>query len=410
MLRRCFSIFGFIVIIKQMFTFSMPFFSMPFLGYDVNTILFYLFIALSIMCWAMKIIRVKKATYIEFGLLVYLMISFSISMILWPGISYFLSDATLFLMPVAVYFWCDYCEINLRVYSNVVMITSILGGIVSLCVGMGILDVGIWAAENDYVRAAGAVNSTLGVCGFTLSICLLFIHKDKLPFFERILCYAGLVGSVVTVLFSFSRTRWVLCVGILLFVLIISMFNGKETKHGWFKLTLLVGIVVLFLISTQTESINKLFQQMFGRFALVKSGDHSVSYRFEEIDIQISFFKDSPFLGNGWGAISGNDMFVHNIYSALLMQAGVASIGYYAWYFSFFYKLIKFRKKCRFNCFMVISFIFQLILIVLNFTNAGIFISGGYFMMILVYIVDRNLREDVDCRFVPCILEKEVGI
>lgn len=393
MLKKAYAIIGMVIIIKQMFTFYIPFFSAPLLGRDVNTFLFYLYIILSILLYIYESVHNRKVRVRDFALLIYIFITLCFSLINWEGSHFFLADATMCLMPIAIYIWANYCKISLRFYIYAMCIATIIGGVLSVLIAMKIFDVGIWAAESDFVRAAGAINSTLGVCGFSATIALLFLTEAKFSFYEKVLIYLGLIGSLLIVVFSFSRTRWVICIGVLVVILIISIIKGKKTRFGGFRMVLLLACIVFVVMIYSPGIVNKMFTQMSYRFNLVSLGDHSVSYRFDEADFQIGQFKKNFGLGLGWGSVTYNETYMHNLYTALLMQSGFAAIGYMIWYLSFFVNAVKHRKEIGFNVFLIISILFQLVLYVLNVTNGGIIVSGGYFMLTLVIIVDRIMME-----------------
>ncbi len=391
MLKKVYEVFGFVVLIKQIFTFQIPFFSIPLLGRDINIYLLYILVLSSLALWTTKTILNNKVSVRDLCLLIYIAISIIVTLIFSWTMNDVLSDAIMFMMPVVVYAWYNICKPNLNTYLNVILIVSILSGVLSVLISLGIINVNIWAAEGDLVRAAGAISSTFGVGAFIITMCLLFLTDNSWSIKKRYLLYASLIGSIVTVLLSFSRTRWVICAFVALLICLLSLKNANKTRFGFIRISLFISILVIITIIYQPDIIDKAFDQMMIRFDNVQANDHSITYRFEESNAQFAIFKSNFILGAGWGVLSYNDMYIHNLYASLPAQSGVFSLCYFVWMFSFLTNIIS--RKYKFNAYIAISLIIQIVLIVLNVTNGGIVVSGGYFLLIYVFILDDTIRE-----------------
>ena len=395
MLKKAFKWFGFIIIAKQVFTFQLPFFSIPFLGRDVNTYLYYLFILLSLLALISFLLGRERKDKNNWFLLFYLIWSLIISIFNLINYNYFLSDFALFVTPIAIYSWYKYCHPSLKECINWFSIVGILMAYFSIMISTGSLDVGIWAAEGDYVRAAGAISSSAGIGCLIGILSYLFFSREKRGFAEYLLNIVGLAGSVVTIIFSFSRTRWVISIFAVALVILAFLFTSrrKKNKFGFAFLILLIGAGTFLLL--RSNILDKAIEQMMTRFDLVQYGDHSIIYRQEEMYAQLNAAVDGSLLGTGWGSISGSDMYVHNIFTALVMQAGLFSIFYLLWYFSFFATLFKYLKVRRNMFVLSVSTLLQLILIVLGITNGGFMVSGGYFTFVLVVACDVNMKKEL---------------
>lgn len=392
MLKKIYEIFGFIVLTKQIFTFQIPFFSAPFLGRDVNTYLLYFLISSSLFFWVAKLIRKNKVSLRDFGLLIYLFISAVVTLGFSWHINNVLSDAIMFMMPIVVYAWYNVCKPKLDTYIKILLFTSILSGTLSILISIGTIDVKIWAANGDLVRAAGAISSTFGVGAFIITMCMLFLMDNSWTRKNRWLIYLALIGSIVTVLLSFSRTRWVICACVAILVSLMALKNVKKSGYGIVRLVAFFSILIAMTIVYQPDIIEKIFSQMMIRFDNVQANDHSITYRFLESNVQIAIFASYFIMGAGWGVLSTYGMYIHNLYTALPAQSGMFSIFYFLWLLSFLIKAI--RNKMGHDLRIIMSLILQGVLLVLNATNGGIIVSGGYFMLIFVYIVDDMIRND----------------
>lgn len=391
MLKKIYEVFGFIVLIKQIFTFQIPFFNTPFLGRDINTYLLYMLIVSSLTLWTIKTILNNKVSLRDLCLLIYMTISIIVTLIFSWSMNDILSDAILFMMPVVVYAWYNICKPNLNTYLNVILIASILSGILSVLIALGIINVDIWAAEGNLVRVAGAISSTFGVGSFIITMCLLFLTDNTWSTKKRCLLYVSLVGSIVTVLFSFSRTRWVICAVVALLVFWLSLKNANKTRFGFVRILLFISLFVAITVVYNPDIVDKIFAQMMIRFDNLQANDHSVTYRFEESSAQFEIFKSNFILGSGWGILSYNDMYIHNLYVSLPAQSGIFSLCYFVWLFSYITNVVS--TKYKFTAYITTSLLIQIVLIILNATNGGIVVSGGYFLLIYVFMIDDIISE-----------------
>lgn len=391
-MRKIYLVFGAIVIFKQIFTFSIPIFSIPFLGRDVNTVMFYFFIGISLLIFLFDCFQRNRIHIRDFCLLCYIFTSILGSLLNWKNFTYFVSDACLFLMPIAVYIWVVHTEITFEVFVKIFGIVSILAATVSVLVSIGILDVGIWAAEGDYVRAAGAINSTFGVGSIIIASVLIFNSNKNEHSINIFLLYSMLISGFIIVLLSFSRTRWILCATLFVSIF-LSTFkrNVNINKFGALRIICFILVALFFVKFFSPEFFDKIFEQMSDRFEKVTIGDHSITYRGEEADLQMKLFWQNPFFGSGWGSLSSKGMYTHAIYPALLAQSGIFALCYLIWYFSVLFSTIKFRKTNKDSPYIQISLLLQFALFVLNLTNSGFIVSGGYIALAMIFIVEKSL-------------------
>lgn len=395
MLKRVFKWFGFIIITKQVFTFELPFFSKPLFGRDVNTYLFYLFIFLSLIVLLSLMLGLERKNKNNWFIIIYLFYSLIISAFNFYDLNYFLSDFSLFVMPIAIYSWYKYCNVSVKECINWFSIVGILMAFFSILVSTRLIDVGIWAADGDYVRAAGAISSSAAIGCLIGILSYLLFNREKRSLLDYIFNAVGLVGSIITIIFSFSRTRWIISFFAVLIIVLFFLFISQKRKNNYGFIVLTIIICVSSYLLLRSNILDKAVEQMMIRFERVQYGDHSIVYRQEEMVAQVNCFIDSYFLGMGWGSVSGSEMYVHNIFTALIMQSGLFSIFYFAWYFSFFIIAFKYLNV-RNNVFVLCaSMLLQIILIILGITNGGIMVSGGYFSFILIIACDVDMRRDI---------------
>ncbi len=394
-MRKLYFIFGTIVVIKQIFTFKMPIFSASIGGYNLDVLLFFSFIGISLFIFVFDCLMRRKVRPRDIGLLVYVLFSVLVTIANWTNTSAFLTDASFFLMPMAVYVWVRTTNIKPSTYVKILAVASVGAAIVSILVSIGVLDVGIWAADGNFVRAAGAVNSTFGVCGLIVASVLIFNSNKTEHGISSLLLYVTLVCGFIIVFLSFSRTRWVLCAAIFFFIF-LSSFGKKAKQNSFGALRMICFVIVaLFVIAFfAPEFFGKLFEQMRARFANIFSSDDSILYRGEEVGRQFDLFLTNPVFGVGWGKLTANGIYVHAVYPGLLAQSGLFALCYLAWYFSPLWLVFHYKKLKATSAYVQVSLLLQLSLFILNFTNAGFVVSGGYFMLAGVFIIEQSLLRE----------------
>ena len=95
-------------------------------------------------------------------------------------------------------------------------------------------------------------------------------------------------------------------------------------------------------------------------------------------------------------SVQRNEMFVHNIYTALLMQTGIVGTALYLiWQLSFIGPLLKGLKMSKLKKESLIGLLFMFSLVVLAFPNAGLTQSGAYLMMFFVAALVRDIQKEL---------------
>ena len=394
-MRKLYLIFGTIVIIKQIFTFKMPIFSASIGGYNLDVLLFFSFIGISLFIFVFDCLMSRKVRPRDIGLLLYVLFSALGTIVNWTNTNAFLTDASLFLMPIAVYVWVQKTNIKPATYVKILAVASVGAAIVSILVSIGVMDVGIWAADGDLVRVAGVVNSTFGVCGMIVASVLIFNSNKTEHGVNLLLLYVTLICGFIIVFLSFSRTRWVLCAGIF-FLIFLSSFGKKAKQNNFGALRIICFVIIALFVMAffAPEFFGKLFEQMLERFDNISSGDDSILYRGEEAGRQFDLFLTNPVFGVGWGKLTSNDIYVHAVYPGLLAQSGLFALCYLAWYFSPLLFVLQYRKIRGNSAYVQTSLLLQFSLFILNFTNAGFVVSGGYFMLAGVFIIEQSLLRE----------------
>lgn len=389
-MNRIFAILGYVVIISQIFSIRIPLLSNIVTGYSIKFILFYFFIIFSIFRWMLSIFKEKRIKKIDSLLIVFLIFPYLIGGIRDWGIRNVFEESVLFIMPVAIYAWCQTENLNQKTYVNVFLGTVIVGAIISVLVALRIVETDIWAADGQLVRAAGAVDSTLFLGGIIISYIKFFVFNNNKQYrVSRILCFAAFVSSIVGLLFTQSRSRITIAAVIIFGFVLFNLFN-KKSNYGNLKF---LGVIILCLIVAVLyvpDIFEQIISQILGRFSTLSDGN--IIYRENESSAQINAFLTAPLMGLGWGSRSQfYNMYVHNMYTALLMQGGLLfSLCYFVWLLSFAKSNLVQIIKEGFNCENTICLSLFMVLFVLGFTNAGIVLSGGYFMLLYIFICDKD--------------------
>jgi len=380
---------GYIVIVSQQFTLNIPYVDSIVAGYSIRYLLFYLFIVASLAAWIWSILKRGKISLRDLSLCLFIIVPFSVGLIYsWP-LKIVVTESVLFVMPIAVYAWSRTTRLSSAVTMDLFLWTNIIGGILSVLVALSIINAGIWAAPENLVRTAGAVNSTLSIGGFCASIILLFVLPGNKSRKRWIFEITALVCSLLSLVLSQSRTRIVLMAGLVFVAILFNIFN-RRSKYGTIRM---IFLIILFIISVEMifpTLLGKLVQQLQARFSNLQ--DANVTYRQLEGSEQLESFYAHPLMGMGWGSLSQySDMYVHNIYTALLMQCGLFCTAIYlVWLLSYIRKSFESLRKNYCQPDQLIALFFMILLIILGITNAGMVQSGGYFMMLYVFLTEKS--------------------
>ena len=386
-----FVLLGYIAIIVQLFNLETPIQTIKIAGFSIKYILFYGFIFISIIRWICQPFfnrKKRKVKYTDFLIFLYIAGPYVIGLLRgWGGYNV-LIESTLMIMPIAVYAWCESNDFDIKKYLIIFFTTVIIASIISILVAMRIISTNIWAAQNDFVRSAGAVDSTLFVGGYIASYILLFVYPENITKRQRIFLISAYGASISGLLFTQSRTRIVLVLFMTALLLFYNIFN-KKSKKGNLRFFALVFVVGLIILIYNPQIIFQISNQVLARFDTI--ADVNVTFRATESSLQFSEFLKAPILGMGWGSRSQfSNMYVHNIFTAILMQGGLTfGICIAIWYLSFVSRMLKAKYNMH-TPYYIISMFFWLCLLVLGYTNAGFLQSGGYFMMVFVYMYNKN--------------------
>lgn len=386
---------GYVVLASQIFTLSIPLLDMTLRGYTLKYLLFYLMIFAVGVLWVVKKVRHNTVRISDLFLLALLVGPFVVGMVLrWP-VRTILLEGIHMMMPIVIYQWVDLVDIKKENYTRFFAWVTIAAGIVSVLVALGFISTGIWTPEGNYVRSAGAVDSTIGVAAFCMAAVQLYIYPPENKK-RKLLLTAMLLAAVATTVFSQSRTRIVLLAGLAAIVVLLSLFSEKS-KRGTVRFLIFAAIITVVVLRVFPDVVEQILSQVSARFQQTSSEELNVSYRQQEFATQMRMFAESPIVGKGWGSRSAfADMYFHNIYSTLLMQGGlVFGGGYIIWIVSFLFRAVRNWYKKADTGSSVICTLLMVALIILGFTNGGMMQSSGYLAMAYLYIDEKQRRSAV---------------
>lgn len=385
---------GYLVMGSQIFTLSLPILSTIIAGYSLKYLLFYLLIFGVNCLWILKKICVGKITITELGVAMLVLGPAVIGAAWGWSMGSVVLDLVHMTMPIVIYQWVDLVSLKKDSFVRFFGWISVAAGVVSVLVALGVIDAGIWAQEGDYVRSAGAVDSTIGIMAVCIAMVYLYVYPEKAQK-NKILIIAMLISGIITTVFSQSRTRIALIAVVVGIVLIYNVFNSKS-KLGTLRLLVLLFVVACVVMIKFPDVVEQLLSQVFDRFEGTGDAEGNVLYRQYETAVQMAHFWDSPLFGKGYGSISAQDnMYFHNIYSALLMQGGLLFGGIYIiWMISYLLKAIQGLLQGKDQRSAMTCLLIMLVLLVLGFTNGGVLQSGGYCAVAYVFVDDKLRREE----------------
>jgi len=393
MLRKLYLMYGYLVILTQLVHIELPVFSIVVGGYTIKYLLYYSFVAVSMAAWVFTLIRKKSARTYEWLLLLVMAYAFVTGLVGGYGFMTVAVDFSLYAMPVALYAWARVAMPSFKGAVEIFLLMNVASAVISVLVATRVISTDIYAAEGDLVRTAGAIDSTLAMGGFALCLVLLFTRNNGAVRINRVLVFVALASSILASMLAQSRTRIFL---LLIAVVAIVIFNAYD-RHGTKTLQLVFGIALalglVYLVFS--EQINVLISQIFDRFAETDLGgeeDINVSARWEEMTLQLSAFLKNVVSGLGFGSRTlYDDMYVHNVFTALLMQTGaVGFVAYSAFVLAPGWRSLVKIKRREHDKADVISLFLTLLVFVLSLTNAAALLAGGYFMLLITRIIDND--------------------
>ena len=389
-MKKCFNLIAYLAIVLQVFAISIPIFDNVIMGYSLKYLFYYGFIFFSIGNWMIKKIFSRYIALKDFCLLLFIVCPYIFGIVYGWNFSQIVIESVLFLMPIAVYAWQQTSNIDKDKYVDLFLVVVIIAAIVSGLVAFRVISTSIWAPDGQLVRSAGAVDGTIFIGGYIFSFVNLFMYPS-LVLKRKVFYIISFVGSIVGIMFGQSRARIVLVLMLTILGFVINMFNRKS-KLGNFRFIGYAIIGICIVVAVFPEYFQNILQQVYSRFNTMSDGN--IVYRNTESSLQISEFLENPLFGKGWGSRSQYEtMYAHNIYTTLLMQCGLCFSGCLGvWFLSFIVELLKSIKKIGVNKDTVLSFCIIISLIILGISSAGFVQSGGYFMLIFVFLVDQEIR------------------
>jgi len=392
-MKRLFVFLAYIVIFSQLFSIWMPFLDSMFMGYTIRYLIFYFYVFISISVYICKCLFNKTIRYTDFYLLIFIIGPLIVGILNRWGLLNVLVESTLFLMPISLYVTVKCWGMSKEYYTKIFSALVIIGAVISVLVATKVIHTSIWAPEGQLVRAAGAVDSTLFIGGYIFSFVILFVFVEKRTIMSTVYYVVTFISSIIGLLFSESRTRIIMILFITIVILMYNFYASGALRN--IKFLLLVFISFLVLCLYKSDVLFQMINQVLDRFSIVTATDGNVLYRQTEINEQLKNFLSSPLFGQGWGSRSQyRAMYAHNMYSTLLMQGGILFFAcFLRWIYSFVVDEIRQIKKFGISKDDFICIMFLSSILILGFTNAGLIQSGGYFMMLFVFIHNNSLRK-----------------
>ena len=197
---------GFVVMGSQIFTLSLPILSTTIAGYSLKFLLFYLLIFAVNCLWVFKKICVGTITITELGVAALVVCPVVIGLVWGWSLGSVVLDVVHMLMPIVIYQWIDLVSVKREGFLKFLAWISIAAAVVSVLVALGVIDAGIWSEQGDYVRSAGAVDSTIGIIAVCVAMVCLYIYPEEAKK-NKLLLVAMLISGIITTIFSQSRTR-----------------------------------------------------------------------------------------------------------------------------------------------------------------------------------------------------------
>ncbi len=379
-------------LIMILFLFFVHFSSIPVINpivgeKNISVYLGYCIVIIAFVLLLKKILKnYGKIKVAEFMLITGLIFTVQLGAISGGSFATIWNEVYPFLVPLILYYPIKYTKINQKTLLYFLEITCVIGGIVSLLIANRIIEVDKWAAIDDYVRVAGFVDGTLGTVGFCCSLIMLINPEKK---YSRLLGFLGLIGSSMIVLFGLSRLRFVIVLCVCLVIMIIRKPN-RSNFAGKITAVMLVSGLIGLVFYLFPNLIHTLTRMMGGRFDNLGT-DGNTLVRIEEMRTHMEQLLYSWGMGTGWGVrYKMYKVFVHNVYTGLLMHCGIIFGSYYIYYiFGLLikkYKDMKVEKK--FFSENMIGFVVMLIIILTGFGGAGITQTGAWYGMALVYALE----------------------
>ena len=350
-------------------------------GKNISVYIGYVVVLLSIVLLFCK--TLKSIKFDEVMLIMGTFFTVLISIVARNGINNIWNEIYPFIVPLLLYYPIKYSGIKQNTLLNCLLISSFAGAAVSFLISMKIISVETWAAKNDFVRSAGFVDGTLGVVAFCCSLILLTRPKSKI---QGVLAFLGLIASSMIIMFGFSRLR-VAIAFVMLFIIVFTKVSSKGGIFGRLNLIFIVFVLAVIVLFAFPNIIDTVWRMINMRFSNLGT-DGNTSYRVRETLVHIENIVSTMGFGTGWGIRHQmENVFVHNMYSGVVMHCGIV--------FGFYY--IYFLIKTAFNAYKGIkkkddsvmentfALIIMLVILCAGFGGAGVTQAGAWFGMAIVY-------------------------
>lgn len=379
-------------IILIIFLFFVQFTNVPAVNFlisekNISVYLGYIIVGISFILLLKKLFDFRgKITIAEFMLITGLFFTVELGAISGGSATTIWNEMYPFLVPLIIYYPIKHTKIKQNTILNFLFITCITGGIVAFLIANRVIEVDKWAAVDDYVRVAGFIDGTLGTVGFCCALTTLLNPEGK----GKLLAILGLIGSLMIVLFGLSRLRLV----IIICTFIVIMIIRKPKRSNFMEkigIVLLLGAIFVLAYYVFPDAVDKISRMLNTRFSNL-GVDESSTYRVDEMNIHMEQLLATWGMGTGWGMRFKFGIFVHNVYTGLLMHCGIIYGSYYIYYL--LRLLIKFYKntKEQNNLFYenLLVFTAMFVVILTGFGGAGITQTGAWYAMALVHSMEEK--------------------
>lgn len=306
----------------------------------------------------------------------------------WPILST-VYNAFLYVTPLIFLFLPRAINFDINKVCKAVQVMVVVAGIVSLLVYFGIIDSGLNLNLNITL-----IDNAIGLLGIATAFYLISVRK------RNINSIITLVFSVLVILIGQSRARMALAFIIIIAYIIFLLFIQKKGKLSNLLLLIVLGLVALFIIYTNSNEIFEYLEFSFNKFETMGSDSSSIYRQFETKEHLRLFFK-YPFFGVGCGAYNSNTatpefahFSAHNMITGLLAMNGL--IYWIIFIIVFLYAIIKtiknfFEKRSEENYF---SLVLGLTLPVLTITSAGFGKPATHVFMLIIGIILHDFNKE----------------
>ncbi len=190
--------------------------------------------------------------------------------------------------------------------------------------------------------------ATVFMVGAFCSVYFIFFSNKKI---YKVLFTAGFILQEFALSLSGSRKNFILPI-VLLCAMILMSADRNGRKHTVLRLLFVAALLILFLwalfnIPVLYDSIGYRMEGLFSSVTGEGTVDASTQIRSILVDQALSYWKESPLVGNGidvFKTLTGYGCYAHNNYAELLCDIGIfGTVVYYAVYVYLLRKLFKIK-------------------------------------------------------------------